>query len=121
LRSDPPLAVLCFAGTRPEAIKLAPVIHALAEQPGLSPLLVNTGQHEQLLRPILERFNLRPDHNLALMRPGQPLAELTGSLLTHMDRVIPQTEPALSLVQGDTTTAMAGALASFYRHLPVMR
>ena len=117
--AEPPTKVACFFGTRPEAIKMAPVVRALQQHPGLQPLIINTGQHKELLDPVLERFNIRPDHDLAVMSPNQSLAGMTARLLEGIDAVLAAETPAFSLVQGDTTTAMSASLGSFYRRVPV--
>jgi UDP-N-acetylglucosamine 2-epimerase (non-hydrolysing) len=107
-------------GTRPEAIKLAPVVWELARhEPQLLPFVCATGQHRELLAQTLRLMNLRPDVNLDVMEPDQSLAGLTCRLVERMDRVICDRCPDWILVQGDTTTAMAGAMAGFYRHVPV--
>jgi UDP-N-acetylglucosamine 2-epimerase (non-hydrolysing) len=111
-------AVLACVGTRPEAIKMAPVIHELVRR-GEQVLLVSTGQHREMLRQALDTFSLEPDIDLELMQPAQSLAELSGRVIPALDRVLGETRPRMMLVQGDTTTAMCGALAAFYQHVPV--
>lgn len=111
-----PQHVMVILGTRPEAIKLAPVIHALQADNRFTLSLVNTGQHREMLTPILQWFNLQPTHTLDVMSPGQPLAQLTGKLLNGLAGIIEETSPNIVLVQGDTTTVMVGALASFYAY-----
>jgi UDP-N-acetylglucosamine 2-epimerase (non-hydrolysing) len=111
-----PQHVMVIFGTRPEAIKLAPVIHALQADARFTLSVVNTGQHREMLTPILQWFNLQPTHTLDVMTPGQPLASLTGKLLNGLAHVVEETSPDIVLVQGDTTTAMVGALASFYAY-----
>lgn len=111
------LAVI--AGTRPEAIKLAPVIRALAGQPGLRPLVCNTGQHEQLCGQTLGYFGITADAKLDVMRENQSLAALQGRLLCALDAFLEQEAPDGVIVQGDTMSAFCGALAAFYRRLPV--
>ena len=106
-------------GTRPEAIKLAPVVLRLDETPGLVPVVVSTGQHKEMLHQVVDRFGLRLDRDLTVMRPGQSLAGLTARLLDGIDDILTAVEPDLVVVQGDTTTAFAGALAAFYRRVPV--
>jgi UDP-N-acetylglucosamine 2-epimerase (non-hydrolysing) len=106
-------------GTRPEAIKLAPVIGALAASGDFEPLVVSTGQHRELLDQAVSAFGLRVDHALGVMREGQQLAELTARLLTACDQLLGQLAPDLALVQGDTTTALSASLACFYRRVPV--
>ena len=110
--------VLVVIGTRPEAIKLAPVIRA-ARAASIDVQVCVTGQHREMLRPILELFDIAPDHDLDLMTPGQTLSRITGAVLEATDRVIEACEPSWVVVQGDTTTALAASLASFYRGVPV--
>jgi len=111
--------ILILMGTRPEAIKLAPVVAALEEDDSLSPVVVNTGQHRELIDQVIELTGMHVDHDLAVMRPDQSLASLTSRLVTAIDDTLLAVDPDLVIVQGDTTTVMAGALASFYRRIPV--
>ncbi|MEO5367666.1 MAG: UDP-N-acetylglucosamine 2-epimerase (non-hydrolyzing), partial [Magnetococcus sp. WYHC-3] len=113
------LRVLTVIGTRPEAIKMAPVLHDLAQRPEIDSRLCLTGQHRTMLDPVLQLFQLRPDVDLALMRPGQDLYGLTTAVLTALQPVLATERPHLVLVQGDTTTAFAAALSAFYAHIPV--
>ncbi|RYD95301.1 MAG: UDP-N-acetylglucosamine 2-epimerase (non-hydrolyzing), partial [Sphingomonadales bacterium] len=106
-------------GTRPEAIKLFPVIRALARTPGLNIRTCVTAQHRGLLDQVLAIADLRPDIDLDLMEPGQTLDQLTARLLTGLGRVMDAEKPDRVIVQGDTATAMVGALASYYRKIPV--
>ena len=110
---------LVLMGTRPEAIKLAPVIAALEADERFEPLVVNTGQHRELIDQVISLFGLRVDRNLAVMQPNQSLAALTARLLSAIDDVLVALDPKLVLVQGDTTTVLTGALAAFYRRVPV--
>jgi UDP-N-acetylglucosamine 2-epimerase (non-hydrolysing) len=117
---ETPRHVLVVFGTRPEAIKLLPVIRALTARPrDFRVELVNTGQHRELLHPLLELLDLRPDTELRLMQPGQALADLTAGCLTAIAATLERIAPELVIVQGDTTTAFAAALAAFYARLPV--
>ena len=112
--------VLVTFGTRPEAIKMAPVVTALKARPeDFRTVVCVTAQHRGLLDQVLERFGITPDVDLDLMRPGQGLPELTARVLTAMSETIRETEADHVLVQGDTTTAMAGGLAAFYARVPV--
>lgn len=113
----PTIAVI--AGTRPEAIKLAPVVQELARQPDMRPIVCNTGQHEQLCGETLAWFGIRADVKLNVMRANQSLAALQGRLLAELDAFLADTAPDGIIVQGDTMSAFCGALAAFYRHLPV--
>lgn len=112
--------VMIVFGTRPEAIKIAPVAMALRSVADrFDTVLCSTGQHRELLAHALSPFGLTPDLDLALMQPGQELADLTGRALAGLDGVYEQYRPDLVLVQGDTTTAFVGALAAYYRRIPV--
>src|SRR5258708_23124741 len=110
---------LFIYGTRPEAIKLAPVIAACRQSGRLDPVLCATAQHRQLLDEINETFGLVPDFDLDLMQPNQTLPALTARAITAIAGALAKVQPAASIVQGDTTTALAGALASFYQRVPV--
>ena len=111
--------ILVVFGTRPEAIKLFPVVRALAERPGLRVRTCVTAQHRGLLDQVLGIAGLAPDIDLDLMEPGQSLDRLTARLLTGLGEVMDAEQPARVVVQGDTATAMAGALAAYYRRVPV--
>jgi len=111
--------VAVFMGTRPEAIKLAPVIRALAAAPDFEPIVISTGQHREMLDQVARLFELPIHHDLAVMRPNQTLAELTARLLGACDALLGELSPELALVQGDTTTVLAASLACFYRRIPV--
>jgi len=110
---------LFIYGTRPEAIKLAPVVIACRKRGRIEPVICATAQHRQLLDEINETFGLRPDFDLGLMRPDQALPDLTARAITAIAEVLRAVGPAAAVVQGDTTSAMAGALASFYQRTPV--
>jgi len=111
--------VLSVFGTRPEAIKMAPVLKALAKEPGVRSLVCVTAQHRQMLDQVLGLFGIVPDHDLDLMREGQTLTEITTGALTRLEPYFAEVKPDLLLVQGDTTTTMAASLAAFYRRIPV--
>lgn len=112
--------VLIIFGTRPEAIKLAPLAEALRTMPGgREPVLCVTGQHRGLLDQVLEVFQLRPAYDLDLMTPGQTLIQSCSRILAALEPVLEEAKPDFVLVQGDTTTAFAGALAAFYHGIPV--
>jgi len=112
--------VMVVIGTRPEAIKMAPVILALERlHRELTPVVCVTGQHRELLDPVLRWFRVHSDYDLDLMRPNQSLPEFAGRALIHMDGLLRDAQPDAVLVQGDTTTAMVAALAAFYRSIPV--
>lgn len=113
------MKILLIFGTRPEAIKLFPVVRALARTPGITPRICVTAQHRGLLDQVLEIAGLVPDIDLDLMEPGQTLDRLTARLLTGLGEVMDREQPDRVIVQGDTATAMAGALAAYYRKIPV--
>ena len=114
------LRVLTVMGTRPEVIKLAPVIGALKARPAeYEVILCSTGQHRQMLDQALELFGLTPDRDLEVMVPNQTLPELTAAVMTSVTKAINDFQPQVVLVQGDTTSAMVSALAAFYSRVPV--
>src|SRR5271166_6414154 len=113
------MKILFVFGTRPEAIKLAPVVKELSRRPNFDCKICVTGQHREMLAQVLELFELRPDWNLDLMRPNQDLAYLTGAVLSGVGEVLGAFRPDRVIVQGDTTTTFAGALAAFYHRIPV--
>jgi len=115
----PYLRVLTVIGTRPEAIKMAPVVQALAAQETITSRVCVTAQHRQMLDQILRIFAIRPDYDLDLMQPDQGLTELTANVLTGLQPVLQDYEPDLVLVQGDTTTTWAAALVAYYQHIAV--
>ncbi|MBX3745276.1 MAG: UDP-N-acetylglucosamine 2-epimerase (non-hydrolyzing) [Verrucomicrobiae bacterium] len=106
-------------GTRPEAIKLAPVILALRGEQGIECRVCVTAQHRQMLDQVLETFEIRPDADLDLMRPDQSLAEFAARAVSGVDGYLAEDRPDLVLVQGDTTTVFGATLAAFYRRIPV--
>jgi UDP-N-acetylglucosamine 2-epimerase (non-hydrolysing) len=106
-------------GTRPEAIKLAPVILAFQASSAFRTRVVLTGQHREMVSQVMELFGLRADHDLALMAPNQTLTHVTCASLQGLKQEFSLNRPALVLVQGDTTTAFASALAAFYEQIPV--
>lgn len=110
---------ICFVlGTRPEMIKIAPLLLQARKQ-GAQTVLVNSGQHADLLTPLFELFGLKPDHDLAAMSPGQPLNVLVAKVMERLDPILENEAPDCVIVQGDTATALAGALAAFNRKIPV--
>jgi len=112
--------VIVVIGTRPEAIKLAPVVLELQRHPAhFETQICVTGQHREMLDQMLRVFGLRPHHDLGVMKAGQDLTEVTAACLTGLDRVLRQERPTVVLVQGDTTTTFATALAAYYHHIPV--
>ena len=113
----PTVAVLM--GTRPEAIKLAPVIRALRETPGLRTVVISTGQHREMLDQVVRVFGIDVDVELSVMRPDQTLAGLTARVVEAADAAFAEHAPDAVVVQGDTTTAFAAGLTAFYRQIPV--
>ena len=112
--------ILFIFGTRPEAIKLCPVIHHLRQRAGEFDVRVCvTAQHRSMLDQVLEAFAVRPDFDLDLMRPRQTLAQLTSRILAALEPVFEAAAPDMAIVQGDTTTTLAGAMAAFYLGVPV--
>ena len=111
--------VLVVFGTRPEAIKMAPVVEALNRSEDFEAIPCVTAQHREMLDQVLHLFGIEPHHDLDLMTPGQNLATLTSGVLTNMKRVLEAEQPDLVLVQGDTTTTFATSLAAFYEGVPV--
>ena len=113
------MKILVVFGTRPEAIKMAPLVHALKSSPALQTIVCVTAQHRQMLDQVLDLFEIEPDIDLDLMRAGQDLADLTSRILAGMRDVVKTQRPDAVLVHGDTTTAFATALACFYEGIPV--
>jgi len=114
------LRILVVFGTRPEAIKMAPVVAALRGRVGrFSCVVCVTAQHREMLDPVLELFSIVPDHDLNLMRPGQGLRDVTTAVLREVSTVMEMERPDLVLVHGDTTTTMAATLAAYYARIPV--
>ncbi len=111
--------VLSVFGTRPEAIKMAPVVRRLADDARFDSLVCVTGQHKELLSEVLELFAIEPDHDLAIMRPGQDLYDVTSRVLVGMRAVLRVELPDVVLVHGDTTSCFAASLAAFYERIPV--
>ncbi len=115
-----PKRVMVVYGTRPEAIKLAPVIRAIQASPLLSPIVTLTGQHQAMVDEVNSMFGVLPDHNLDVIRPRQSLDRLTSRVLQRLTQTLRQERPDAVVVQGDTTSAFAGALAAFYENVPVV-
>ena len=111
--------VLLVIGTRPEAIKMLPVVRALRQLPEVDLKVVTTGQHRQMLDQVFAVFGEKPDIDLDLMTPGQTLGDITSRVLKEMEGLIAQHNPGLVMVHGDTTSAMAAALAAFYARVPI--
>ena len=111
------MRILTIFGTRPEAVKMAPVIRNLAKTPGIETRVCVTAQHRQMLDQVLDLFQIRPDYDLNLMREDQSLAELSASLFTDLDPVLTDFQPDWALAQGDTTTVAIASLLCFYRKI----
>src|SRR6478672_100733 len=112
------MKALVLFGTRPEAIKLAPVIHELRKK-FFQTIVVSSGQHKQLLAPFLTSLNVDVDFDLGVMKRDQSPSDVCARVMARLDQVLVQEKPDLILVQGDTTTTLAGAMAGFYRKIPV--
>ena len=113
------MKILSVFGTRPEAIKMAPVVKALAEDPSFDAKVCVTAQHRQMLDQVLELFAIQPDFDLDLMKADQTLGDITGNVLHGMEGIFAQWQPDMVLVHGDTTTTLAAALSSYYAKVPV--
>lgn len=113
------IKVLLVFGTRPEAIKMAPLVKELQSRPQFSTTVCITAQHREMLDQVLELFRITPDYDLNIMKREQGLTDITTTVLTEMQRVISEVKPDIVLVHGDTTTTFAGALAAFYQQVPI--
>ena len=114
-----PITVMTIFGTRPEAIKMAPLALELARRADIRALCCVTAQHREMLDSVLEIFHLKPDYDLNIMEPRQTLSTITSKCLLGMDSVLNEAKPDLVLVHGDTSTTFAGALSAFYHQIPV--
>jgi UDP-N-acetylglucosamine 2-epimerase (non-hydrolysing) len=112
--------IMVVYGTRPEAIKLAPLIQALAGSAFFVPVAAVTAQHRSMLDQVNQVFGIEPEFDLNIHRPGQTLAEITTRALTGVHALLAEQRPAAVVVQGDTTTVFAAALAAFYEQIPVV-
>jgi len=113
------MKVLTVFGTRPEAIKMAPLVKALAEEPGIDSRVCVTAQHRQMLDQVLELFEITPEHDLNIMKPGQTLSGITSEILMRIEPVLTEFQPDLILVHGDTSTTFAATLAAYYQRIAV--
>ncbi|WOZ77330.1 non-hydrolyzing UDP-N-acetylglucosamine 2-epimerase [Kosakonia sacchari] len=113
------MKVLTVFGTRPEAIKMAPLVHALAKDPDFEARVCVTAQHREMLDQVLTLFSIVPDYDLNIMRPGQGLTEITCGILEGLKPILESFRPDVVLVHGDTTTTIAASLAAFYQRIPV--
>lgn len=111
--------VMCVFGTRPEAIKMAPVVKAIEQNENLQSIVTVTAQHREMLDQVLQLFQIIPDYDLNLMKQGQTLTDITAGVLRGLEDILKKEQPDLVLVHGDTTTTFAAALAAFYQQIPV--
>lgn len=112
--------VMTVYGTRPEAIKVAPLIRTLQNAPNMASVTVVTGQHREMLDQVNQIFEIEPDHDLDVFSHGQTLAQITAKVLTRLDPLLDAERPDAVVIQGDTTTSMAAAMAAFYKGIPVV-
>ncbi len=113
------IKVMTVFGTRPEAIKMAPLVHAVEKNENMESIVCVTAQHRQMLDQVLEIFDIKPDYDLDIMQPKQTLSTITEKSLHGLDEVLNTAKPDIVLVHGDTSTAFAGALGAFYHQIPV--
>lgn len=111
--------IMTIFGTRPEAIKMAPVVKELTTNQQTTPIVVVTGQHREMLKQVLDFYRIRPDYDLDIMEPNQSLAQITSRVLLGLEPIFQAIQPDLVLVHGDTTTTMAAGMAAFYHHIPI--
>lgn len=117
--SNKKIRVMSVFGTRPEAIKMCPLVLELQKHPEIESIVCLTGQHRQMLDQVMEVFGVKADYDLNIMRPQQTLTTITADVLTNMEPVLKESKPDIVLVHGDTTTSTAAALAAFYQQIPV--
>ncbi|WP_282040953.1 non-hydrolyzing UDP-N-acetylglucosamine 2-epimerase [Halomonas alimentaria] len=113
------MKTLCVFGTRPEAIKMAPLALSLAADERFDAKVCVTGQHREMLDQVLDLFELKPDHDLNIMKPGQDLTDVTTGILQGMKKVLAEVKPDIVLVHGDTSTTLSATLAAYYQQIPV--
>ncbi len=113
------IKVLSVFGTRPEAIKMAPLVKALEKAQGVESVVCVTGQHREMLDQVLTLFGIVPDFDLNIMKQGQDLYDVTSKVLLGLRDVLKEVKPSIVLVHGDTSTSTAAALAAFYQQIPV--
>ncbi|CFF01115.1 non-hydrolyzing UDP-N-acetylglucosamine 2-epimerase [Staphylococcus aureus] len=111
--------IMTIFGTRPEAIKMAPLVKALEQEKMLEPIVVVTAQHREMLDSVLSTFEIKPKYDLNIMKSGQTLSEITSKSITQLEQVIQLEKPDMVLVHGDTMTTFAGGLAAFYNQVPI--
>ena len=113
------IKVMAVFGTRPEGIKMAPVVMKLKSEKNIQPIVVLTAQHRQMLDQVMNLFDLKADYDLDIMKDRQTLSDITVRVLTGLEKIMEEVKPDIVLVQGDTTTVLAGALSAFYHKIPV--
>ena len=113
------IKVMTIFGTRPEAIKMAPLVKELEKREEIESIVCVTAQHRQMLDQVLDTFNITPDYDLNIMKQGQTLVDITTRALQSLSEVISQVKPNIVLVHGDTTTTLSGSLAAFYNQVSV--
>ena len=113
------IKVMTVFGTRPEGIKMAPVVKALEADEQVTPVTVVTGQHREMLQQVLDIFDVTPDYDLAIMEPNQSLAKITSKVLMGMDDILTTEQPDIVLVHGDTSTTLATSMSAFFHQIPV--
>lgn len=111
--------IMLVFGTRPEAIKMCPLVNELKTRENIKTVVCVTGQHRQMLDMVLDTFHVDPDYDLSIMKAGQTLFDITTSILNGISRVLDEVKPDVVLVHGDTSTTFAAALACFYKQIPV--
>src|SRR5699024_5902257 len=114
------LRIMTIYGTRPEAIKVAPIIKAIERAPDLENIIVATGQHREMLDQVNSMFSIVPDHDLAIMATGQSLNGIVAKVISGVDTILEAEQPDVVIVQGDTSTVMGAAVAAFNRLVPVV-
>lgn len=119
MKPKKPIRILAVYGTRPEAVKMAPVTRILKETPGIQIYTCATGQHRQMLDQVLQAFNIRPEYDLDIMTPDQTLAQISAAVFTNLDPILIRLHPDWVLVQGDTTTVLAASICAAYRQIKV--
>ncbi len=113
------IKVMTVFGTRPEAIKMAPLVKALEAADGIKSIVCVTAQHREMLDQVLSLFEIKPDYDLNIMKPNQTISQITSNVLVGLDTVLDETQPDIVLVHGDTTTTFAAALSAFYKKIKV--
>src|SRR5512132_2429349 len=111
------MKVLSVFGTRPEAVKMAPIVRSLQQTAGIESRVCVTAQHRQMLDQVLDLFQIHPDYDLDLMRQDQSLAQISASIFTHLDPILASFQPDWVLVEGDTTTVVITSLLSYFRRI----